>query len=53
MADGLTAPQSRDELERVLVRLLGIAGRCENPAIQFQLMQLAEELVKIIDEIAK
>jgi hypothetical protein len=52
-ADGLTiAPESRDELERVVVRLLDIAGRCgDNPVIQHELMQLSDELAKIIDEI--
>ena len=47
------APESRDELERVAVRLLAIAGRCgDTPAIQHELMQLADELAKIIDEIS-
>jgi hypothetical protein len=53
MADGLTiAPESRDELEKIIVRLLEIAGRCgDDPAIQHELMQLSDELVKIIDQI--
>jgi hypothetical protein len=53
MADGLTiAPESRDELERVVVRLLEIADRCgDDPAIQHELMQLSDELVKIIEAI--
>jgi hypothetical protein len=53
MADGLTiAPEGRDELERAVVRLLDIADRCgDAPVIQHELMQLSDELVKIIDEI--
>lgn len=53
MADGLTiAPERRDELERIVVRLLLIAGRCaDDPAIQHELMQLSDDLVKIVDEI--
>ena len=53
MADGPTiAPESRDELERVVVRLLEIAARCgDDPAIQHELMQLSDDLAKIIDEI--
>jgi hypothetical protein len=54
MAGGLTiAPESRDELERVVVRLLAIAGRCgDAPEMQHALMQLGDELAKIIDEIS-
>ena len=53
MVDRLTiAPTSRNELERVVVRLLEIAGRSvDDPATQRELMQLADELVKITDEI--
>ena len=53
MPDGLImAPESRNELERVVVRLLEIADRCgEEPTIQHELMQLSDYLVKIIDEI--
>ena len=51
MADGRTTPESLDRLKRVLVRLLEIAGRCEDdPAIQHELMQLSDELAKIIDD---
>ncbi len=54
MTDGpRMAPESRDELERIVVRLLGIAGRCRDPEIQHQLMQLADEIVKIIDDLNK
>ena len=39
-------------LERVVVRLLEIASRCDDdPAIRRALMKLSDELVKIIDEI--
>ncbi len=44
-------PQGSDELEIIVVRLLEIAGRCRGPAMQYQLMWLADDLVKIIDEI--
>jgi hypothetical protein len=52
MTDGLdVTPQSSDELERIAVRLLGMAETCSDPAMQYQLMQLADELAKIIGEI--
>ena len=49
--DSTIAPESRDELERLVVRLLEIAGRCGDPAIQRELMQLSDEFVKIVDQI--
>jgi hypothetical protein len=54
MAGGLTiAPESRDGLERIAVRLLAIAGRCgDAPEMQHALMQLGDELANIIDEIS-
>jgi hypothetical protein len=45
------SPQSSDELKRIAVRLLEIADRCEVPPMHYQLMQLADELAKIIGEI--
>jgi hypothetical protein len=54
MADGHNIPpQSSDELKRIAVRLLGIAEGCGDPAMQYQLMQLADELAKIIGEITE
>ena len=47
--NGLTL-QNREDLERLAVRLLEIAARCENPAIQYELMQLADELVRLIEQ---
>jgi hypothetical protein len=44
------APQSREELQRIVVRLLVIAGRCTDPSTQGDLMLLTDELVKIIDD---
>jgi len=41
--------QDRADLERVVVRLLDIAARCSDARIQGELMQLADELVKIIE----
>jgi hypothetical protein len=46
-------PQSREELQRIVVRLLGIAGRCEEHAMRYQLMQLADELMIIVDQIKR
>lgn len=52
MADGLHIPsQVREDLERIVVRLVQIAGRSEDTAIQRELMQLTDELVKTIDQI--
>jgi hypothetical protein len=47
-ADGLT-PQNREDLERIVVRLLEIAARCADPAVQQDLMKLADDLVKLIE----
>jgi phosphoribosylamine-glycine ligase len=47
--NGLT-PQRREDLERIVVRLLDISARCEDPAIQHELMRLADDLVKLIEE---
>jgi hypothetical protein len=44
---GLTSPQ-REDLERVAVRLVEIIARCTDSKIQGELMELADELVKII-----
>ena len=47
-ADGLT-PQNREDLERIVVRLLEIAARCADPAVQHDLMKLADDLVKLVE----
>jgi hypothetical protein len=36
-------------LERIVVRLLDVAARCGEPAIQYELMELADELAKLIE----
>jgi phosphoribosylamine-glycine ligase len=46
--DGLK-PQDREDLERIVVRLLEIAARCADPAVQQDLMKLADDLVKLIE----
>jgi hypothetical protein len=46
--DGLT-PKNREDLERTVVRLLDVATRCGEPAIQYELMELANELAKLIE----
>jgi len=52
MADGLCITlQAREELERIVVRLVQIAGRSEDIAIQRELMEVSDELVTIIDGI--
>jgi hypothetical protein len=47
--NGVTPPH-REELEKIVVRLLEISARCEDPAIQYELMRLADELVKLIEQ---
>jgi hypothetical protein len=46
---GLASPH-REDLERVAVRLVEIIARCTDSKIQGELMELADELVKIIDK---
>jgi hypothetical protein len=46
--DGLT-PKNREDLERIVVRLLDVATRCGEPAIQYELMELANELANLIE----
>ena len=41
--------QDRADFERVVVRLLDIAARCTDARVQEELMELADELVKIIE----
>ena len=41
--------QDRADLERVVVRLLDVAARCTDARIQGELMELADELVKVIE----
>lgn len=42
------APQDREDLERIVVRLLEVAARCSDSKIQYELMELADELVELI-----
>jgi hypothetical protein len=46
--DGLT-PKKREDLERIVVRLLEVAARSEDPAVKYELMKLADELVKLLE----
>lgn len=46
--NGLTR-QNREDLERIVIRLLEISARSGDPAIQFELMQLADELAKVME----
>ena len=45
----VVTPTARERLERVVVRLLEIAGRSPDPRIEYELMQLAEELAELIE----
>jgi hypothetical protein len=40
--------QDREDLERIVVRLLEIASRCSDSRIQYELMELADELAELI-----
>ncbi len=51
MADASIGAQSRDELMKIVVRLLEITDRCEINATKYELMLLADSLAAIIDEI--
>lgn len=42
-------PRDREHLERAVVRLLQVADRCPDPRIQQELMELADELVQLIE----
>lgn len=42
------ASQDREDLERIVVRLLEIASRCSDSRIQYELMELADELAELI-----
>jgi hypothetical protein len=54
MPDGLCITlQAREELERIVVRLVQIAGRSEDIAMQRDLMELSDDLVTIIDGITE
>jgi hypothetical protein len=46
---GLTA-QTSEDLERIVIRLLEVAGRCEDTKIKHDLMKLADDLARIIEE---
>jgi len=42
-------PEQREELERIVVRLLEVASRCADPIVRHDLMKFADELVKFIE----
>jgi len=42
-------PRVRERLERAVVRLLEVADRCPDSRIQHELMELADELVSLIE----
>jgi hypothetical protein len=46
--NGLT-PEQRERLERIVVQLLEIAARCEDPEIHYGLRQLADQLVELAE----
>ncbi len=48
-SEGTLGPKTREDLERVVVRLLGITARCGDCVIQQELKQLADDLARIID----
>jgi hypothetical protein len=45
----VVAPTARERLERAVVRLVEVADRCPDPRIEYELMQLADELVQLIE----
>jgi hypothetical protein len=47
-ANGLT-PQRREDLEPIVVRLLAVAARCRDSKIQHELMELANDIVKLVE----
>lgn len=47
-ANGLT-PQRREDFERIVVRILAIAAQCRDPKTQHELMELANDLVKLVE----
>lgn len=48
--DGLTA-EARERLERIVIQILEIASKCErNEAMQHELMQVADQISKILGE---
>jgi hypothetical protein len=51
MADELKiAPETCNQLKRIVVRLLAISDRCGDYAIKLELMKLSDELATIIGE---
>jgi hypothetical protein len=47
--DGLT-PEQRGRLERIVIQLLEIAAQCkDDPEIQNELMQLADQIVELAE----
>lgn len=42
--------QHHDLLEWVVIRLLAMADRCGDPAIRYELMQVVDRLVELIED---
>jgi len=42
-------PINREALERITVRLLGLAERCDDPFIRIDLMRIANDLSDVIE----
>ncbi len=48
--NGLT-PEQRERLERIVIELLDIAAHCEeSPAIQYELRELTNRLVQLVEQ---
>ena len=45
-------PRNRANLESIVVRLLEVAARCGDSVTQHELMELADELAKLIEQSA-
>jgi len=42
--------QRRELLEWIVIRMLVIADHCNDPAIQYEMMQLVDQLVRLIED---
>jgi hypothetical protein len=42
--------QHRKLLEWIVLRMLAIADRCKDPAIRYEMMQLVDQLVRLIED---
>jgi ubiquinone biosynthesis protein UbiJ len=44
-------PEVREQMERIVIKLLELASRCDdNPAVQQTLMQLADQISRLLAE---